>query len=106
MAPVITHPMFAAVLGRVQGSTLRFDRAYARPSGLDAASAQRTDCDYVMTGTCDGAQDRLTWIDLASPQRYSLFGPPLIIFLARRSTRARAHRILPLGPIRFTSRLA
>jgi hypothetical protein len=31
------------VLGRVQGSTLRFDRACARPSGLDAASAQRTD---------------------------------------------------------------
>ena len=29
-----------AVLGSVQGSPLRFDRAPARPSGLDAASAQ------------------------------------------------------------------
>ena len=29
-----------AVLGGVQGSSLRYDRARARPAGLDAASAQ------------------------------------------------------------------
>jgi hypothetical protein len=37
------HHSFDArsVLGGVQGSSLRFDRAHARPSGLDAAFAQR-----------------------------------------------------------------
>jgi hypothetical protein len=40
-APVGHHALDAgAVLGGVQGSPLRFDRARARPSGLDAASAQ------------------------------------------------------------------
>jgi hypothetical protein len=40
-APVGHHVLDAgAVLGGVQGSALRFDRALARPSGLDAASAQ------------------------------------------------------------------
>jgi hypothetical protein len=40
-APVGHHAIDAgAVLGGVQGSPLRFDRARARPSGLDSASAQ------------------------------------------------------------------
>ena len=40
-APVGDHAFDAgAVLGVVHGSPLRFDRARARPSGLDAASAQ------------------------------------------------------------------
>ncbi len=48
-APVGHHVFDAgAVLGGVQGSPLRFDRARARPSGLDAASAQLPIGNYAM----------------------------------------------------------
>jgi len=45
-----------SVLGTVQGSTLRFDRARARPSGLDGACAQLADWQLRDGRRCDDAQ--------------------------------------------------
>ena len=106
LTPAITHVIFA--LCSAACKALRFaSTAHAR--GLRALtrpprSARIGYC--VMTLACDATKYLRTWIDLASPRRYSRLGPPLTVLLARRSTRARAHRILPLGPIRFTSRFA
>jgi hypothetical protein len=68
-APIGHHEFDAgAVLGGVQGSTLRFDRALARPSGLDAASAQllsgqlrdgrECDADVEIPSRCKPSPDR------------------------------------------------
>ncbi len=49
-----------SVLGTVQGSALRSDRASARPSGLDGACAQIIDSNYMMPVTSSLGPDRIS----------------------------------------------
>src|SRR5258705_1813194 len=76
-----------AVLGSVQGSSLRFDRACARPSGLDAASAQLVDRQLRDGRSYEAAQFGRLGIDLIS--RAALFSS----WSATESLLARCSRI-------------
>jgi hypothetical protein len=49
----------ASVLGTVQGSPLRSDRACARPPGLDGACAQMISGNYVMALACSLRPERM-----------------------------------------------
>jgi hypothetical protein len=59
-----------AVLGGVQGSTLRIDRACARPAGLDAACAQPVVSQLRDGRSCKASRIDAIGIDLNYLRRY------------------------------------
>ena len=79
-----------AVLGSVQGSSLRFDRACARPSGLDAACAQLVDWQLRDGRSCEAARINRLGIDQISMTALFSSWSATETLLARRSNRGRA----------------